>query len=93
MSREERAKMVLAMEYIARTVNDEDVFEPWLVLGVADGDITHGSTDINEVDDYYLEDDNFKDLISLFLRMMKYAWESGGLYCDDIVSRDKSDYE
>ena len=91
---EERKKMVLAMEYIARQINNEEVFEGWLMSGVADGDIEYGDMDIaNIVDgDYYIEDDNFKDLMSCFLIMMKEAWRSGGLYCGGVVSKDKGDY-
>ena len=37
--REERAKMVLAMEYICRQINDEVAFNGWLMCGVPDGDI------------------------------------------------------
>ncbi len=88
MDVETRKKMVLAMEYIARQVNDEDVFEPWLVCGVADGDITRGSFDLEEVDDYYIKDDNFRDLMDCFLRTMARAKKSGGLYCDDIVTKE-----
>ena len=86
MNKTVRAKMVLAMEYICRQINDEDVFEGWLIGGVADGDIPYGCFDIRYVEDYYLEDDNFKDLMSCFLRRMKTAYISGGLYCDKIVS-------
>lgn len=86
----ERIKMVKAMEYIARNLNDEEIFEPWLSVGVADGDIEYGSLEITPDDienlDYYIEDDNFKELMALFLRMMKRANESGGLYCDGVVS-------
>ena len=89
---EERKKMVLAMEYIARQINNEEVFEGWLMSGVADGDIEYGDMDITNVDDYYIEDDNFKDLMSCFLIMMKGAWRSGGLYCGGVVSKDKGDY-
>ena len=39
MNRLERAKMVKAMEFIARQINDENVFEGWLMEGVADEDI------------------------------------------------------
>lgn len=88
-----RCKMILAMEYIARQINDEEVFEGWLMNGVADGDIPYGNFDITEVDDYYTEDDNFKELMSCFLRRMVGAWNSGGLYCGGIVSEDKTDYE
>lgn len=88
MDVETRKKMVLAMEYIARQVNDEDVFEPWLVCGVADGDISRGSFDLEEVSDYYIEDDNFRDLMDCFLRTMARAKKSGGLYCDDVVTKE-----
>ena len=83
-----RKKMVLAMEFIARCVNDEDVFEPWLTIGVADGDISRESLDTAEVDDYYVDDDNFRDLMDGFLRMMALAKEYGGLYCDGIMTRE-----
>lgn len=85
----ERAKMVLAMEFIARQINDEEVFMGWLMNGVADGDLDYGEWEISKVDDYYLEDENFKDLMSCFLRRMVGAWNSGGLYCDGVVSKDK----
>ena len=83
-----RKKMVAAMEFIARQINDEDVFEDWLVNGVADGDIKYGSLDPEEVDDYYIEDDNFRDLMDLFLGLMRGAKRSGGLYCDEIVTKE-----
>lgn len=88
----ERKKMVLAMEFIARQINDEDVFEGWLMCGVADGDIEYGSINVDDVDDFYIRDDNFKDLMSCFLGMMKGAWNSGALYCDGIVCKNKEDY-
>ena len=92
MNKIERAKMVLAMEFIARQINDEDVLDGWLMCGVADGDIPYGSIDIADVDEYYLDDDTFDDLMSCFLRRMKGAYESGGLYCDNVVCKDKNDY-
>lgn len=92
MNKVERAKMILAMEFIARQINDEDVFDRWLMCGVADGDIDYGSIDVADVDEYYLKDDAFEDVMSCFLRCMKGAYNSGGLYCDDIVCKDKNDY-
>lgn len=85
----ERIKMVKAMEYIAHQINDEDIFMEWLMNGVADGDIDYGDTsesNVNNVLDYYIEDDNFAYLMELFLSMMRAAKKSGGLYCDDVVS-------
>lgn len=80
-----RAKMVRAMEFIARQVNDEEVFESWLMYGVADGDIDGEETD--EDLSYYCEDKNFADLMERFLDLMKSAKKSGGLYCDRIISK------
>ena len=91
MQAEKRKKLVLAMEMLINCVNDESLLEPWLMCGVADGDITPYSTDISEVDDWYIEDENFKDLLSIFCNTMARAWNDGGLYEDGIVSRDKND--
>ena len=84
-----RIKMVKAMEYIARQLNDEEVFECWLMCGVADGDINYG--DLTEEDkegflSYYTEDAHFADLMQWFLNIMSGAKKSGGLYCDGVVS-------
>ena len=90
MKRNERAKMVLSMEFIMRCVSDEEVFEPWLMGGVADGDIEEGSLDVDDVDDMYLDDDTLADLMACFLRRMKSAVKegtSGALYCDGVLSK------
>ena len=92
MDKQERTKMVKAMEYIARQINDEEVFEGWLLAGVADGDIYYGDLDATPQDvadsaeDYYARDQDFADLMGLFLKCMARARESGGLYCDGVVS-------
>lgn len=87
----ERAKMILAMEFIARQINDEDVLDRWLMCGVPDGDILYGSFDIDDVDEYYLKDSNFENVMSCFLRCMNGAYKSGGLYCGGVVCGDKND--
>ncbi len=87
MKREERMKMVKAMEYIARQLNDEEILESWLAAGVADGDIEYGDlTTYADIDDWYIEDQHFSDLMETFLRCMKAAKKHGGLYCDGVVS-------
>ena len=73
----ERAEMVRAMERIARSVNDEVVFEYWLNFGVADGDIDGSETD--EDLEYYCEDDNFSELMGCFITLLRRA-SSGGSY-------------
>ena len=43
-TRIKRGETVLAMEHMARCINDEDIFWSWLSVGVADGDITEDTT-------------------------------------------------
>lgn len=83
---EKRKEMVLAMERIVRSVNDEELILPWLSCGVPDGDIENYTVD--EVDDYFVEDDNFAYLMGLFLRIMRRAAKYGGLYVDGVTSED-----
>ena len=86
MDTKERCDLVRAMEKLARAVNDELVFEEWLISGVADGDIEDGTED--EELDYYVNDDAvFADLMDTFLHVMKGAYKSGGLYVDGVVSK------
>ena len=85
MNLSRRAKVVRAMETIARCVNDEEVFYRWLLCGVADGDIDDDTTD--EDLEYYCEDKTFADLMERFLNLMTAAKKSGGLYEDKIVSK------
>ena len=88
----ERIKMIKAMEFIARQINDEAVFEPWLAIGVADGDIKLGDLSVRESDvedmESYIEDEDFADIMDTFLGLMNGAARSGGLCCDGIVSKD-----
>ena len=86
---EERKKMVLAMEYIVRHLNDEDDLVSWLCLGVADGDIPEESLDVDDVDDCYIEDSEFQELMECFLRRMKNAARGSGLYCDRVFTRSE----
>ena len=82
----ERKKVVLAMELLARCVNDESAINGWLMCGVADGDIPYGSLDISDVDDSYVDSDAwFAGIMGCFMRTMKRAQE-GGLYVDGVVS-------
>lgn len=77
MDKAERIKAVRAMEFLARQINDEDVFERWLMYGVADGD-----TNL----EYYTNDETFSELMTTFLQCMSNAKKSGGLYCDGVLS-------
>jgi hypothetical protein len=95
MNKIERIKMVKAMEYITRKLNDEDLFFRWLVNGVADGDINYGDLAANDGDEealycYYEDDSDFADLMEYFLYLMYRARkDKSGLYCDNVVSKEK----
>jgi hypothetical protein len=90
MNETERIKMVKAMEFIARKINDEEIFSGWLAIGVADEDIAPGDLSIRPEDKlagYYEDDRDFAELMGTFLHLMHRAWdEDSGLYCDGVVS-------
>ena len=86
MKLKQRAEVVRAMETIVRCINNEDYIMPWLAVGVADGDIDQNTTD-EDLEDY-CEDEEFADLMGLFLKLMVNAKEDGGLYCDRVVSKN-----
>jgi hypothetical protein len=94
-----RVEIVRAMETIARSINDEELFGVWLMNGVADGDITETTTD-EEVYTNYCEDDyGFADLMATFARLMRYVTQdedideedlkagNGIFYVDGVVSK------
>ena len=81
---EERYKAVRAMDFLARSVNNENHIDLWLSTGVADGDITEDTPD--EALNDYIEDDSFADLMETFLCVMYRAYKDGGLYINGIVS-------
>ena len=97
----ERTKAVLAMEYIARQINDEEIFDIWLTYGPGDGEIEYGCLDDNHRDlewisDYYgggkawtqeEADEHFQELMDLFLNVIGQAKRSGGLYCGGITTK------
>ena len=79
-----RKQMVLAMERIVRSVDNEELIQGWLMCGVPDGDIQRYEED--EVDEYFTEDKNFAELMGLFLKIMTRAEKDGGLYSDGVTS-------
>lgn len=87
MNTEIRSKMVKAMEFIMRNLNDESLFDIWLSLGVADGDIEYGDLSDDPVDDSYIESNNFDYLMWVFTAVMNKVSKNGGLYCDGVVSK------
>ena len=91
-TRIKRGEIVLAMERLARCINDKDVFWSWLCAGVADGDVSSYTTPESENLDYYCEDDNYAELLTLFNLLMHRAWLSGGLYDGQISGMDKSEW-
>ena len=87
MKIKERKQTVLAMENLVRSVSNEEYIESWLMCGVPDGDLNKDST-WEDVDDYFIEDDNFAELMQLFLKIMSRANKDGGLYIDSVSSKE-----
>ncbi len=93
MNKIERIAMVRAMETICRNLNDEEGILDWLQIGIADGDIGPDTQD--EDLEYYIEDDNFADLMDSFAAIMtNYARRDhmtnwGQFYCDGVLSQPK----
>lgn len=87
MNKHERATAIRAMEFLARSLNDESIFNLWLSLGVADGDIDGSETD-DDLEYYYEDDTDFAEIMDVFLTAMARAKKSGGLYIDGVVSKD-----
>ena len=86
-----RIKMVKAMEYICRQLNDEDILDYWLSTGVTDGDISDGELAVYYENDSeelgcYIGDLELSDLMDEFLYCMTRAKRSGGLVCDGVLS-------
>lgn len=88
MNKQKRIEVVKAMETLARCINDERVFDKWLLCGVAEGDINENTSD--EELEFYVEDDKeFADLMHTFLKRMNGAYKNGGLYVDKVVSKEE----
>lgn len=86
MNLKERTNVVRAMELLVRSVNNEELIEPWLMCGVADGDIDDNTTD-EDLECYVDDNENFASLMGLFLRIMSRANKDGGIYVDKVVSK------
>ena len=78
-------KEIRAMDTLARCINDEEIFEIWLMLGVSDGDCEYYD-DIGLYEQYYEDnEENFKELVELFRNLIKDS-EEDGLYIGEIVA-------
>ena len=92
MNRKYRAEIVYSMDMIARTINDEDIFMRWLRSGVADGDIDYTESYESAIErlsdmDCYVGNDEFSELMGLFIRLMgKAKLDGSGLFADHVLS-------
>lgn len=90
MNLQERVKMVRAMETVMRNINDEEVFDGWLMFGVADGDIDEDTTD-EYLYSYCDDDQRFSELMGEFVHLLVYATRNGKdeaavLWCDGVLN-------
>ena len=87
-----QAKMIIEMDNIARCVNDENIFDSWLMGGVPAENIPYKDTismgDLDEVAEMY-DEYEFKMFVGCFLRCMKSAGKDG-LYVDGVVADNRN---
>lgn len=76
-----RAKLVIAMDEIARSLNDENILESWLMCGVADGDIDENTSIEDVIEMGYTDDDTYPDIERCFLRCMSRAYKNESGLC------------
>ena len=97
-NKRERAELLMAMDRIATCFNNEELYyDNWRVGGIADGDIIYGehrgchdeNVDCLMNDDWYMDDDNFRDIINAFMHCVAMARQDGGLYCDCISAGER----
>ena len=87
----------MAMDRIATCFNNEELYyDNWRVGGIADGDIDYDGlcdheTNVTNLmnDDYYMDDNNFRDIINAFMHATALARSDGGLYCDGIAAGER----
>lgn len=89
--RVQRQKMIVAIDYIANHINDEDLQFGWWTYGVPN-DMLKGSLDPTLIDpDDYMINDGFKEMMTRFLRYMIAAYNDGGLECGGEVSGERGE--
>ncbi len=89
MKNSEKKAIILCMEILARNINNEDIFESWLLCGIPDGDIPYENAvdSIAKIADEFIDDYDllltepnwYCDLTQLFLKLMRKASADGGL--------------
>lgn len=90
MNTQERVALLLAMDTVVRSLNDETYMDAWLESGVPDGTVYEDLID-------YTDDEIFADIMDTFVYVMARAITGefvgkerrrGILYCDRVISED-----
>lgn len=85
----DRYNFIKAMEIIIRNINNEEYIFDWLREGIADGDLNYNSFGFSADEllnlEFYNDDEEFKNLIVLFLNIISKAATDGGLYNSGVV--------
>lgn len=83
MNLKKRADVIHAMDLLVRSANNEEIFDYWVTMGVADEDTSTTN------------DEDFAELMGRFLYVMKIASYDGGLYVDNVSSKNMwgNDYD
>lgn len=90
MDTQERVALLLAMDTVVRSLNDETYMDAWLESGVPDGTVYEDLID-------YTDDETFADIMDTFVWVMARATTGrflgeeerrDTLYCDGVVNSD-----
>ena len=73
-----KARFIMMFDELCRSVNNEDLLDPWLMCGVADGDFDESTKPEDVIEMGYVE--HYDDLEKLFFKVMHSASKDGGLY-------------
>lgn len=87
MNKNFRKKVVAAMDLLARQINNDMVFDRWLMCGVPDGELK--TCEYQEVSEDLIDDKTYAELMYEFLEVMSRA-KKDGLYSDGIKSKNYS---
>ena len=75
----DHAQQIKCMDFLIRSLNDEELTMEWLTLGVPDGDINDETT-IEEIQEMYDEDD-YEDWQKLFCNLISIAYKEESYLC------------
>lgn len=82
-NKKERIQAIRAMDFLARSINNENILEAWLANGIPDGEITDDTKD--EELEWLIDDESLDEITEKFCACMARAKFNGGLFIDGVT--------